>query len=290
MKGLEEQARRSFLRALELDPSHLGAMTNLSVTEDLFGHFDESLSWARRAFALAGKGGNAFHHVAVPLLSMRADEETGRWLSEAERRFPEETRTQIQLVLLDVYGGEVQRASGRIARLRARDPQNEEVKIMRADFAFMTDSKDLGPALEALAPSSAASTYFVPETVRLRRAYVLGQSGNSTQAAALLAEAERVAREKLDRGDRTPALRVELAAAAVLRGDHPAAIEWLGRAYDAGYRVYGLLERDPILAKLNADPKFREILDRMRRDAEVQRTRARERGLLDFTTLLAPSK
>jgi hypothetical protein len=76
----------------------------------------------------------------------------------------------------------------------------------------------------------------------------------------------------------------------VLRRDHPAAIEWLGRAYDAGYRFYGLLERDPILVRLDAEPKFREILEQMRRDAEAQRTRARERGLLDFDTLLAPSK
>ena len=104
------------------------------------------------------------------------------------------------------------------------------------------------------------------------------------------ADAPRAAREKLDRGDRTPVLCVELAAAAVLRRDHPAALEWLGRAYDGGYRGYGLLERDPILAKLNADPKFREILDRMARDAEAQRIRARERGLLDFDPLLAPSK
>jgi TolB-like protein/Tfp pilus assembly protein PilF len=288
MKGREDQARRSFQRALELDPSHTGAMVNLSVTEYVFGHFDESLSWARRAFALGGKRGNAFYHVAVPLLGMRADQDTRGWLSEAERRSPEFYRTQLQLVLLDVYGGDVQRASDRMAKALARDPQNEELKFLRADLAFITNSKDLGPALDALAPSSAANSLFVPETVRLRRGYVLQQRGDGAQAATLLAEAERVAREKIDRGDRTPSLCVELAAAAVLRRDHAAAIDWLGRAYDAGFRAYGLLERDPILAKLSDDPKFREILDRMRRDAEVQRTRARERGLLDFASLLAP--
>ncbi len=290
MKGREAQARGSFQRALELDPSHVGAMTNLSITEYVFGHFDESLSWARRAFGLGGRTGNLFYHVGVPLLGMRADEEGRRWLSEGERRFPTFTRTQIQLALLDVYGGHLQRASDRIAKLVAREPQNEEVKFLRADVAFMTNAKDMGAPLDALALSSPANSFFVPETVRLRRAYVLEQRGDTAQGAALLAEAERVAREKIDRGDRTPALCVEVAAAAVLRRDHPAAIEWLGRAHDAGYRAYGVLERDPILAKLDGDPKFREILDRMRQDAEAQRTRARERGLLDLETLLAPSK
>ena len=290
MKGLEAQARGSFQRALELDPSHIGAMTNLSVTEYVFGHFDESLAWARRAFGLGGKTGNLFYHVGVPLLGMRADEEARRWLSEGERRFPTFPRTQIQLALLDAYSGDMQRASDRSAKLVAREPQNEEVKFLHADVAFMTNAKDLDSALDALKLSSAANSFVVPETVRLRRAYVLEQRGDAGQAAALLAEAERVAFEKIGRGDRTPAVCVELAAAAVLRRDHPAAIEWLGRAYDAGYRAYGLLERDPILAKLHGDPKVREILDRMRRDTEAQRTRARERGLLDFETLLAPSK
>ena len=290
MKGRDEQARRSFLRALELDPSHTGAMVNLSVTEDLFGHFDESLSWARRAFALGGKSGNTFYHVAVPLLGMRADEESRRWLGEAERRFPDYYRTQIQLVLVDVYGGNVPRASDRIARLVARDPRNEEVKLTRADFAFLTNSDDLGPALDALALSPGSNSFYVPETVRLRRAFVLQQRGDTAQAATLLDEAERAARAKMDHGDRTPGLCVELASAAALRRDHPAALEWLGRAYDAGYRGYGLLERDPILAKLTVDPKFQEIVDRMRRDTAAQRTRARERGLLDFEPLLGPSK
>ena len=287
MKGLEEQARRSFQRALELDPSHTGAMNNLSVTEYVFGHFDESLSWARRSFALAGSG-TAFYHVAVPLLGMRADEASRRWLSEAERRFPDSFRTHILLALVDAAGGDMQRASDRIVKLVARDPQNEEVKFLRADFAFMTNSTDLGPALDAL--SLGSNSFFVPETVRLRRAYVLQQRGDGARATPLIAEAERAAREKIDRGDRTPSLCVELAAVAALRRDHPAALEWLGRAYDAGYRDYGLLEHDPILGKVSADPKFREILNRMRRDVEAQRTRARERGLLDFDPLLAPRR
>lgn len=119
---------------------------------------------------------------------------------------------------------------------------------------------------------------------------MLQQKGDRAQAAALLVEVERAARERIDRGDWTPALRIELASAAALRGDHAGAIEWLGRAYDAGYRDYGLLEPDPILAALNPDATFREILDRMRRDVEAQRTRARARGLLDLDVLLAPSK
>jgi thioredoxin-like negative regulator of GroEL len=89
---------------------------------------------------------------------------------------------------------------------------------------------------------------------------------------------------------KAPALRIELAAVAVLRGDNAGALEWLSRAYDAGFRDYGTLEPDPIFVAVRGDARFRELLERMRKDVAAQRSRARERGLLDIDSLLAPRK
>ena len=75
--GRIEQARQSFLRALELDPNHVGSMDNLSFTYALAGQLDESLYWARRAWPLSAKGPNSFYHITVPLLWMRDDQLTG---------------------------------------------------------------------------------------------------------------------------------------------------------------------------------------------------------------------
>ena len=91
-------------------------------------------------------------------------------------------------------------------------------------------------------------------------------------------------------GNQAPTIRIELAAAAVLRKDRNAALDWLARAYDAGYREYAQIESDPILAALRSEPRYRDVLDRMRRDVDAQRARARERGLLDVTGLLDPVK
>jgi hypothetical protein len=73
-------------------------------------------------------------------------------------------------------------------------------------------------------------------------------------------------------------LLVELAAVYALRRDDANALEGLSRAFDAGYRDYGLLESDPIFAPLRGGERFRSVIDRMRRDVEAQRQRARERG------------
>ncbi len=290
MKGMDQQARVAFLRALELDPNNGSAMANLSVTESNFGRLGESLSWARRMFALSGKKGNDFYHVAVPLMTLRSDDVVRRWLEESDHRYPNFQRTEMFLAVLDMYQGRTNEVWNRMAKLVARFPNDEEVKFTRVDLAFLTGSDDLVPALDAIGQGAETSYQMVPETVRLRRAYVATLRGQDTRAEELLTQAERLARAKIDRGDRTPALRVELAAAAVMRRDSASAIEWLQRAYDAGYREYGMLERDPILAKIEPAAKLRQILDRMKGDVDMQRSRAQEQGLLNLDSLLAPSK
>jgi cell division septum initiation protein DivIVA len=288
IKGMEAQGRQAFLRALELDPNNTPAMQNFSVAEAMNGRLDEALYWGRRSFGLSGKRANDYYHLILPMLNLRADASCRTLLEHAERRFPDSVRLQILLALLELVDGQVERSASRTHALVARAPQNEEAFFHRADVAFLTDAPDLEQALEPLMQHGASSVLSVAETVRLRYAYVLAKRGESTRAATLVAEAERIAREKIDAGNQTPALRIELAAAAVLRDDTSAALDWLTRAHDEGYRDYGFLERDPILAKLGAQPRLRDVLDRMRRDVEAQRARARERGLLEIDLPPAP--
>jgi len=124
--------------------------------------------------------------------------------------------------------------------------------------------------------------------VRLRYAYALQRRGESTRSKVLAAEAERYARERIAAGDDTPVQRLELAAGAALRGDAVTSTDWLERAFEAGYRDYGLLMRDPIFRPLANDARFGRVLDRMRRDVEAQRERARTRELLELKSLIGP--
>jgi serine/threonine protein kinase/tetratricopeptide (TPR) repeat protein len=290
IQGRYEQSRQAFLRALELDPNNTSAMNNFSVAEAFFGRLDDSAYWGRRSFGLSGKRGNDFYHLIVPLLSLRSDAETRTLLTEAERRFPTFARVQILFSLLELFEGDVDKAVARTKEVVARNPKNEEVRIHGADMAFLADSPDLESHIEPLMEHSASTYLTVAETVRLRYALVLARRGEPTKAAAQVAEAERVARERIDKGNQTPALRIELAAAAVLRKDRSAALDWLERAHEGGYREYAQVERDPILAELRTERRYRTVVEAMRKDVDAQRARARERGLLDVAGVLEPSR
>lgn len=284
--GQDAQARLSFLRALELNPSHGSSQDNLSVHESVFGRFDEGLQWARRAFALSARRGANYYHISVPLLSLRQDDLTRRWLTAGERLSPQDTRLQIMLALLELLEGRDAEAWQRIDAIYQVKSGDEELRIARADVAFLTGSDALEPILAEMIERAPTLFYAAPESVRLRYAYALQHRGEIARAATLRDEAWRSALERMERGDETPALRVEAAAAAALKGDRAASLEWLGRAYDSGYRDYGWLERDPILAAVRG-AELDAILERMRRDVAAQRQRARERGLLDLEPLMA---
>jgi serine/threonine-protein kinase len=285
LRGLNAQARQAYLRTLELDPNHVVSMYNLSLLDGAVGRLDDSLYWGRRGFGLSGRQANDFYHVAVPLINIREDELAHRWLIEAEHRFPASHRIQATLAITELMLGQVEAAMARASAAQVRQPQNEEAKFLRADMAFLTGSRDLAPALAALMDNAPSNALHVSESIRLRYGFVLGLQGSS-KATALVNEAERIAREKVDQGDQSSVMFIELAAAAVLKGQPPDAIEWLSRAYDAGYRDHVFLERDPILAPLRREQRFGDLLERMRQDVAAQRATAGSRGLLEIDSLL----
>lgn len=291
MKGLHAQARQAFLHALELDPNDTSAMANFSIEETNNGRPDEGAYWGRRMFLLSGQGGNAFYHLTVPLLSLRANREVRLLLEEGERRLPTFSRIQMLLGILDLMEGQTDRAVSRADTLAARQAQNEEVKFFRADLAYLLDAPDLERWVTPLMTNGAANNLWAAETSRMKLAYALARRGDTAQAAALAAAAERIARGKLDAGSESPMLRVELAAAAAMRKDQAGALDWLERAAEAGYLDYDFLQMDPIFRTyLGSVPRLTELIDRMKRDLDTRRENARQRGLLDLAPLLQRSK
>ncbi|HXW08205.1 MAG TPA: protein kinase [Vicinamibacterales bacterium] len=283
MKGHGPLSRQAFLRAVELDPSGGGILTNFSLAEMQYGRLDEAVYLGRRSFLLSGKRG--FYHLVVPMLFIRADDECRVLLAEAERR-ADNSRVQMLLAMLDVLEGRNDRAVERSTAVVERQPQNIEALQYRSNVAYLLDADDLEARLAPLIERSPTSRLGAGESNRMRYAYALRRRGDAARSAALVAEAERFARERIEAGDDTPAQRIELAAAAALRADAAAALEWLEKAIQAGYREYGFLERAPIFRPLASDARFRDLLDRMRRDVDAQRERARARGLLELESLL----
>lgn len=286
IKGQGARARQAFLRALELNPSGNGLLSNFSIAEMLYGRLDEAVYLGRRGFILSGKRG--FYHLIMPMVLIRADAESRILLEEAVRRTPTDARVQMMLGMLELYRGNSEQALERARAIAAREPKNLEMRFHLSDVAYLADGSELESVLASLVEQSPTNRLWSAESVRLRYAYALQKRGETGRASALAAEAERYAQERIADGDDSPVQRVELAATSAMRGESDQALEWLERAFEAGYRDYGTLERDPIFRPLGGDPRFLDLLDRIRRDVQTQRERARTRGLLELESLIIP--
>jgi tetratricopeptide (TPR) repeat protein len=287
MQGRDSESRLSFLRALELDPNDTTSMANLSVHESEYGRLDESLSWARRLLPLTVNDGGARYHLAVPLIALRDDALTERWLVTAERDFPTHPRIQLQLAAVEWLQGRGPTAVSRLDRALQRWPGNEEIIVMRADLAWLARSADVMRTTEALyrrSPDAGPGYWYVSSTARARYARLLLDQTRAAEAEPLIRIAEEKARSAVGRGSR-PFDWIELAGVQALRRDADGAIESLERAYEYGARGYGFLDPDPMFAAVRSDPRFRALMNRMRDDVAAQRQRAAARGLADLDPL-----
>jgi serine/threonine protein kinase/TolB-like protein/Tfp pilus assembly protein PilF len=276
-KGQATNARLSLLRSMELNPNSIDAMMNLSAEETDLGHYDEALHWARRGFRLGPNRGNSYYHVGYPLVEMGDDAATERWLAEGERRFPDDMRVQILFAMLDCFRGKDREAVSRARKANASSPNEDEVVYLLADLALIAGEPDSEALLERFlgsAPGLNGEFWILPESIRLKYAYVLARRGETGRAAPLMDEAIRVAKESLDQGNEFPRPRMEIAAIHALRQQKEPALEWLQKAYEAGWREPRTMARDPMFSGLRQEPKFKELIVRMNRDIATMRERS----------------
>jgi serine/threonine-protein kinase len=275
--GRLQEARLSYLKALELDPNEWGAMVDLSENESLLGRYDESYYWARRAVPLRGRDFLSYHHLAIPLLRLADDQATERWLLRGEREWPDAVRLQIQLSWLDVLRGRERQALERMRRIMARDPGNDEGIAHLAELAALNgapDAEELLMPLVADEPSARPTIWTSPESFGALLALVLHQRGQQARAAKLWSEALAADSTDLARGHDNPDRPLEIAAIHAVRGETGVALEWLERGYEAGWRDYRMTRRDPFFAGLREEPRFRALLARMESDVSTMQQRA----------------
>jgi serine/threonine-protein kinase len=269
------EARRSYLRALELNPGHVGAMADLANVYVALGRYDEALDWALRAQQLDPNHSHGPYHTGLPLLGLGDDSATARFLLAAEQKSPKQPRTQGLLVWLDLRRGRNVAATERAKRLMLNQPDNTEVPPIRAELAVFTNDPDAAALIEPLArqdPEAAGQMF--PESLRSMYALTLHRQGKQKEAARLWAESSRTAERNLADGREGFYAPMELAAISAIEGRTAEALDWLEKGYRAGWRDAVLLEMDPFFASVRQEPRYKAIVASITQDVTEMHARA----------------
>jgi TolB-like protein/tRNA A-37 threonylcarbamoyl transferase component Bud32 len=268
-------ARRAYLKALELNPSHGGAMADLANVYVALGRYDEALDWSLRDQQVDPTSSHAPYHVGLGLMPLDDDSASGRYLLAAERRFPAEPRIQFLLAWLDLRRGSNGAALERARRMVRNEPDDTEGPPNLAELAVVMAAPDAEQLIEPLArqdPEAAGQMF--PESLRSLYALTLHRRGDTRRAAELWHASAAAAERRVDAGEESYNAPMELAAISAIEGHTDAALEWLERGYRAGWKDARLLSLDPFFASVRREPRYQAVVTAITQDVVEMRKRA----------------
>ena len=291
VKGWAARARSAFLKAQELNPGDGSSVANLAVTEsEILGRHDEGLAQARRLLDFGPAPANALYHIAWPMIFLRDDAATDRWLKEAEQRFPDFPRLRYLRAGFEYLRGNESEALTRLRKLADAHPANEEVLTTLAEVTFFTGASDAEARIERFfqrAPGLTTTHFLKPESYQTAHAHLLMKRGDRTRSLELLAEALQRAQAALADGNEGVRVPIEIAAIHSVRGERGEALEWLERGFTAGYKDYSTLARNPIYESIRGEPRFAQLLEKMQQ--AVAEMRSRSKALAELKTMPFPT-
>jgi TolB-like protein/Tfp pilus assembly protein PilF len=266
--------------AIELNPSDASAMNNLGLAYGMTGAWDRALAVARRALphdpaqdhVVRTNMGNYYRIMGM----------YDRARVEVDRSYqsrPDYWVTPYALAWLDVVGGRPEAAVDPLIDLAAAQPHPRILAGIAWVLLLAGAEAEATPLLEQVmdvAPDMPGR--FNPDPSVLF-AYVVRQAGDTDRALQILDAAERRVREIMAAGDATPSYPYSLAAAAVIRGDQDAALDWLETAVERGWTQPATTRRDPVLVPLRSEPRFAAALATMDARVAAMRERVELEGL-----------
>jgi TolB-like protein/Tfp pilus assembly protein PilF len=267
-------------KAATLDPSFSTAHADFGNVLGTAGRFDEALHSAKRMLPLVPNQATAYYHVGQHLVWLDADDRAERFLSAAALRFPTALRLQILLSFLDLRRGRAAAALERIRRTVDSAPTDVEALLTRLEVAAIAGSADTQRFAEPLLAESAdAPTQMIWHSVKLLYAYELHKQGHKARASELMDQVLAASEAAIKGGADWLYPRIQIATVHAIRGDVSTALDWVERAYQAGWKDPRIARMLPMWASLRREPRFEQLVARMEADVAAMRARADYSGL-----------
>lgn len=273
-RGDTDSALRHYFRAVELDPSHFGAVANIGAIYFGRGAFPEYHLWKMRAYRLSPNAPNSRTNVAWSYWNIEEYDLSERWAREATALEAEEEEARSILSAVASHRGDFELGM-EIADEIIADYPASLLAFQTAAWASL-----FAREFERALPTAEEAMRLDPSGVRFHWHYtttLLGfallAAGERERGLSTLALAQERMEVRLEQTDSWNPVW-EMASIHAARGEREEAIRWAERAYESnGYRFPTFIGIDPMFDSVRDDPRFMALISKM--EADVAETRRR---------------
>ncbi len=274
------EAIRHFRAGARALPNLTSQVDDLSAFLVFTGELVEGLYWGIEAYRLWPSNPNSRHHLALPLIYLD-ERERAQTLLEASTTHAL-GRTFRSLTHLALLEADMERARSHLQNMPTLPPHPEKDNVRAIVHLIAGEPLQAAEVLRQTVrnyPDYGGSRFAGDPRMLLAFSLLQGDPAKASEAHELLRVAKLQYEQAARDGSEWPHTYLNLAAMHSILGQREQALVFLERAYEHGYRLSRFLEIDPLFSAIREDPRFGDLLERMRTEVALMRARATSEGL-----------
>ena len=260
-RGWYRRAVRALESAIALNPNYGQAIHNLGLVRFRMGEPDEALRWYLKSIRVNPVlAALTLGRMSEAYIVLGAFSEAEEAIRKALALQPDLVSALTDAVTLSLTKAEHAQAEQQSQKIVPRYGDDVGAWIAAGDVPLFARSYEQARHHyeRAYALSRTASSWgrYIPVLL----GYTLWKTGERERAQRLFEEYRAFARNEMERGNESWALKYSLAAVHAIRGEKPEAYRWLQKAQSSGWTEYYFSRQDPLLENLQGDAEFQRIL------------------------------
>ncbi|MEO0340406.1 MAG: tetratricopeptide repeat protein [Bacteroidota bacterium] len=269
LKGDINKSIEANLRAIEKNPNHDGAISNLAYNYRNQGRYVEAIEMYSRSVELSPFSAIDYNNLGISYNLLGLYDKAIAYYQTAIKLNQDYPAPVLNSSVSYLYQGDYERAAEALEKALQLVPNNILYLETASDLALVFDTARTVGYLEELV----ALDYDPMENYRVSeiQAYLLMSQGDSTKAKAIVNQKLSLLLEDIEPGSENSGMALAVAKIYGILGDQDECIRWIEKAVQAGFLIYKHFELYPYYESVREDSRFQEILQNMKEEVAKMR-------------------
>lgn len=260
-------ALEAALKVHAINPNFPDATANVAFLYLDLGELVEAVDWSHRALQTEPHSGYIHRNIGRLCLMFGMHELAAPWLGRAVQLAPAFSSARILLIYHLLSQGNVASAHEEVDLMLGHRPNDPETLNYAADVGLMLGNLEQARTYyeRAINLGSDSRNFYRARRAKTGMGYLLWIRGERDAARRLFEGRQEPRMREFAEGLNAWGPPYELAAIHAVTGEAAAALDWLRKAAERGWREPHLAETDVLLKPLHARVEFHDFLTDLRR-------------------------